>query len=108
MAGGLYLRAPVAPDAKLLAARRDAIRDAMRRHGGGVMLLPAAEERIRNADNEYLFRQDSDFVYVTGFEEPSGCAVLFADAPPDRPRFGMFVRPRDRDREIWTGVRAGV
>ncbi len=98
----------MAPDAKLLAARRDAIRDAMRRHGGGVMLLPAAEERIRNADNEYLFRQDSDFFYVTGLEEPSGCAILFADPPPDRPRYALFVRPRDREREIWTGVRAGV
>jgi Xaa-Pro aminopeptidase len=95
-------------DLQTYQQRRAAIVDEMRKHGGGAMLLPAGEERIRNNDNEYPFRQDSDYAYLTGFEEPTGCALLVADPPPGKPGFVMFVRPRDRDREIWTGWRAGV
>jgi Xaa-Pro aminopeptidase len=90
-------------DAKVHADRRAAITGRMQHEGGGVMLLPAAEEKLRNADAEYVFRQDSDFAYVTGFDEPSGCALLFADG-----RYVMFVRPRDPEKEVWTGRRAGV
>jgi len=71
------------------------------------MLLPAAAERIRNNDNEYPFRQDSDFLWTTGFEEAGGCALLFA-AAEGPPRLVMFVPPRDKEREIWNGYRAGV
>jgi Xaa-Pro aminopeptidase len=90
-------------DPELHAARRKAIIERMEREGGGVLLLPAADEKIRNADSEYLFRQDSDFAWVTGFDEPTGCALLFSDG-----RYVLFVRPRDPEREIWTGRRAGV
>jgi Xaa-Pro aminopeptidase len=90
-------------DPRMHAARREAITARMREQGGGVLLLPAAEEKTRNADSEYLFRQDSDFAYVTGFDEPTGCALLFADG-----RYVLFVRPKDPEREIWTGRRAGV
>ncbi len=95
-------------DPKRHAERRAAVAAEMRRRGGGVMLLPAADEKLRNADNEYLFRQDSDYFWLTGFEEPQGCALLFADPPQGRPGFVMFVRPRDPERETWTGRRAGV
>ncbi len=88
------------------AARRARVFEQMERAGGGVMVLPAAEERLRNADNEYPFRQDSDHAGVTGFEEPTGCAVLVARG--GERKFVLFVRPRDREREIWTGKRAGV
>ena len=90
-------------DPKVQAARRSSIAARMKEQGGGVMLLPAAEEKIRNNDAEYIFRQDSDFAYATGFDEPTGCALLFADG-----RYVLFVRPKDPEREIWTGRRAGV
>ncbi len=90
------------------AARREAVAAEMRKQGGGVMLLPAASERIRNADSEYLFRQDSDFAWLTGFEEPDAAALLFAEPRLRRPDYVLFVRPRDREKEIWTGFRAGV
>ncbi len=90
-------------DPTVHAARRQAIAARMQEAGGGVMLLPAAEEKVRNADSEFTFRQDSDYAYLTGFDEPTGCALLFADG-----RYVMFVRPRDPEREIWTGRRAGV
>jgi Xaa-Pro aminopeptidase len=91
------------------AGRREAIAAEMRRRGGGVLLLPAADEKIRNNDAEYVFRQDSDFLWLTGLEEPQGCALLFAgDDAGAPPRLVLFVRPRDREREIWNGFRAGV
>ena len=95
-------------DPSVYVARRAAVVAAMRGSGGGVMLLPGAEERIRNADSEYTFRQDSDYAWLTGFEEPDGAALLFADPEAGKPGFVMFVRPKDPEREIWTGRRAGV
>jgi len=95
-------------DPAITLRRREAIAGAMRRQGGGAMLLPAAEERLRNADSEYLFRQDSDYLYATGFPEPDGCALFFAGDEATPARLVMFVRPRDREKEIWNGYRAGV
>jgi Xaa-Pro aminopeptidase len=70
-----------------------------------IAVLPAAPERIRNNDVCYNFRQDSDFHYLTGFGEPEAVAVLI----PGRAQgeFVMFVRERNRTREIWDGRRAG-
>jgi Xaa-Pro aminopeptidase len=71
-----------------------------------VAILPGARETTRSHDTEYRFRQDSDFYYVTGFHEPDAIAVI-APAHEDQ-RFTLFVRPRDPEKEVWTGRRAGV
>ncbi len=89
------------------ARRRQALAAEMAGRGGGILLLPAAEEKIRSNDSEYIFRQDSDFHYLTGLDEPQGCALLVA-RPGEPPRLLLFVRPRDREREIWNGLRTGV
>jgi Xaa-Pro aminopeptidase len=88
------------------AARRARVFEEMERRGGGVMVLPAAEEKSRNADNEYVFRQDSDHAWTVGLDEPMGGAILVARG--GERKLVLFVRPRDREREIWTGRRAGV
>lgn len=90
----------------IYAARRARVFEEMERRGGGVMILPAAEEKLRNADNEYLFRQDSDYAWAVGLEEPQGAAVLVARG--GQRRLVLFVRPKEREREIWTGFREGV
>ena len=41
-----------------------------------IALVPAARECTRSRDTEYTFRQDSDFLYLTGFDEPDGVLVL--------------------------------
>jgi Xaa-Pro aminopeptidase len=74
--------------------------------GGGVAILPAAPQLFKSRDTEVRFRQDSDFFYLTGFDEPEAVAVL---TPHDEShRFTLFVRPRDPEREAWAGRRAGV
>ena len=71
-----------------------------------VAIIPSARERVRSNDTEYRYRQDSDFFYLTGFNEPEAVAVI---APArEGQRFTLFVRPRDPERETWSGVRAGV
>ncbi|MBK1721429.1 Xaa-Pro aminopeptidase [Thiocystis violacea] len=73
---------------------------------GGIAVLPAARERIRNRDVHYPFRQDSDFSYLTGFMEPDAFAVV---APKrEEGEFVLFCRPRDDEREQWDGSRLGV
>jgi len=91
---------------KVHADRRARIFAELERRGGGVMVLPAAVEKSRNADSEYLFRQDSDHAYVTGLDEPEGGAVLVARG--GERKYVLFVRPRDREKEIWNGKRTGV
>ena len=70
-----------------------------------VAIIPAAREATRSNDTHYRFRQDSDFFYLTGFEEPEAIAVI---KPGETHEYVLFVRPRDPEREIWDGHRAGV
>lgn len=73
---------------------------------GAIAILPGAPVAGRNGDVEFVYRQDSNFFYLTGFAEPESLAV-FAPGHKDG-EFVMFVRPRDKERETWTGRRAGV
>lgn len=92
------------PAQKLEHAARRA--ELMRRVGkNAVVIVPAAHEVIRARDTHYRFRQNSDFAYLTGFQEPESIAVL-APGRGDG-EFVLFVRPKDKEREIWNGRRAG-
>jgi Xaa-Pro aminopeptidase len=71
----------------------------------GVAILPSAPVRTRSRDVEYVYRQDSDFHYLTGFPEPQAVAVL---APGrESGEFLLFCRERDAGKELWDGYRAG-
>jgi len=71
-----------------------------------IAILPAAPVRLRNASLEYAYRQDSHFLYMTGFPEPEAVAVLV----PGRPQgeYLLFVRERDAAEESVDGPRAGT
>jgi Xaa-Pro aminopeptidase len=71
-----------------------------------VAIFPAAPERTRTNDIEYPYRQRSDFHYLTGFPEPGAVCVLQPGHASEE--YVLFVRPRDREKETWTGRRAGV
>ena len=74
--------------------------------GDGLAIVPAASETVRNNDVHHTFRQASDFFFLTGFDEPDAVAVF--NPSHAKERYVLFVRPRDRETEIWTGHRAGV
>lgn len=72
----------------------------------GIAVIPAAHEVIRNYDVTHEFCQDTAFWYLTGFHEPEAVAVI---APGhDDGDYTLFVRPKDPDVEVWTGIRAGT
>ncbi|MBA3661274.1 MAG: Xaa-Pro aminopeptidase [Gammaproteobacteria bacterium] len=70
-----------------------------------IVILHSAPEISRNGDALYDFRQNSDFYYLTGFEEPEAVLVL----APHRAEgeYILFNRQRNKDKEIWHGPRAG-
>ncbi len=70
-----------------------------------IAILPSATEKIRNKDVEYPYRQESDFLYLSGFSEPESVLVFI----PGRKHgeFILFCRERDREKENWHGYRAG-
>lgn len=67
-------------------------------------LIAAANETIRNGDVNYRFRQDSNFYYLTGLNEPDAVLVIMA-APLTKSY--LFNRPRNEKEERWTGKRLG-
>ncbi len=71
-----------------------------------VALVPAAAEAVRSRDVHHPFRQSSDLTYLTGFPEPEALAV-FVPGRKDG-EFVLFCRPRDEQREVWDGPRAGL
>ncbi len=78
----------------------------MAKIGQGTAILRSAPTVVMHNDVEYNFRQDSDFFYLTGFNEPNAVAVL---APHhEEHRFVLFVQPKDPEKETWTGYRVGV
>jgi len=70
-----------------------------------IAIIPAAHEATRSYDTEFKFRQDSDFMYLTGFPEPDAVAVI---DPRSKKPFTLYVRPRDLEMETWFGRREGV
>ena len=69
-------------------------------------LIFAAPEATRSADSEYPYRQNSDFWYFTGFNEPEAVLVLIKSDDTHNHSV-LFNRVRDKTAEIWFGRRLG-
>jgi len=71
-----------------------------------IAILRSAPVAIAHHDVEYPYRQDSDFYYLTGFNQPNAVAVFL---PSQRKhKFILFVEPRDLEKEQWVGRRIGI
>ena len=70
----------------------------------GALLLFAARHHHRNSDAEYRYRQHSDVLYLTGWTHPEAVVLLRPGA--EKP-FVLFVQPKNKEMEIWTGIRPG-
>ncbi|WP_444903316.1 aminopeptidase P N-terminal domain-containing protein [Microbulbifer sp. CnH-101-E] len=68
-------------------------------------IISSAGEQLRSRDTYFPFRQDSDFLYLTGFDEPESLLVLL----PGRSQGDtlLFCRERDKEKELWDGPRLG-
>ena len=85
------------------ARRRQALIEQMASES--IAILPAAPERTRNRDVHYPFRQDSDFQYLTGFEEADAVLVLIPGR--EHGESVLFCRERDPEKERWDGFLVG-
>ena len=77
--------------------------------GGGIVVISTAPELSRNRDSEFPYRHDSDFYYLTGFEEPGATLVMKVGSYGKNLQLQshLFCRPKDSEREIWDGIRLG-
>ena len=98
--------APVRPSLDRREYQRRRVRLVDMMGDDAIAILPAAPVAYRNRDIEFAYRQDSDFLYVTGFPEPEAVAVLL----PGRAHgdFLLFCRERGADSELWVGIHAGL
>ncbi|MFM7965684.1 MAG: aminopeptidase P N-terminal domain-containing protein, partial [Betaproteobacteria bacterium] len=87
-------------------ARQARLAQWIAQQGGGVAVLSAGEEIIRNRDNPFPFRSHSDFLYLTGFPEPDAWWLMRVDDKGNTETV-LACRPRDAEREIWDGIRVG-
>ena len=70
------------------------------------IVIAGASTQYRNADSSYAFRQDSNFWYLTGFNEAEATLVVLTDNSKTTKSIA-FVPEKDKLKEIWDGYRAG-
>jgi Xaa-Pro aminopeptidase len=89
--------------------RRDLLREKLPANSVAVFFANAMRNRANDVD--YVYHQDPDFFYLTGYKEPD--AVLFVFKDNQTANNGtpyneiIFVQPRDERAEMWTGRRLG-
>ena len=74
----------------------------------GIAVLAAAELKYRSGAVFYEFHQDSNFFYLTGFNEPEAVAVIGRGVTDGDHEFHLFVREKDPKAEQWEGTRSGT
>ena len=90
--------------------RRDKVRELM--PANSVFVYFANAERNRANDVDYIYHQDPDFYYLTGYKEPNAVLLIFSEEQRDASGqlFNelIYVQERDARAEQWTGKRLGV
>jgi len=72
----------------------------------GVALISSGKLQVRSNDTEFPFRQESNFYYLTGFNEPD-CLLLLCKKDKESKSI-LFLREKDPEMEMWVGKRLGV
>lgn len=89
------MKKPIIPISAFVARRQQLLQQI----GSSLLILPANSEQIRNRDCHYPFRQDSDFLYLTGFNEADAILVLDGNTQKST----LFSKPYDELYTIWEG-----
>ncbi|MCJ1253462.1 hypothetical protein MMC24_001274 [Lignoscripta atroalba] len=88
------------------AQRRSKLASRLPRNG--IAVVAASDTKYRSGAVFYEFHQDSNFFYLTGFNEPEAVAVIGRTADDDDHTFHLYVRPKDPKAEQWDGARSGL
>lgn len=90
--------------------RRDVLRAKMPKNSVAVVFANPLRNRANDVD--YVFHQDPNFYYLTGYREPNGVLVLFSEdqTSEDGTTYNeiLYVQKRDPRAEQWNGKRLGV
>ncbi|KAF4252293.1 hypothetical protein CNMCM8057_006282 [Aspergillus fumigatus] len=73
-----------------------------------IAVLAASEVTYRATGIFNNYRQDSNFFYLTGFNEPNALAIIANDGSGDNHIFHLYVREKDPRAELWEGARSGT
>lgn len=73
---------------------------------GNIAIIASAGAAVRNRDVHYPFRQDSDFYYLTGFNEADAMAVFIPGR--EKGEYVLFCREFDEKKALWEGAHAGL
>ena len=73
---------------------------------GNIAIIASASSAVRNRDVHYPFRQDSDFYYLTGFNEADALAVFIPGR--EQGEYVLFCREYDATKALWEGAHAGL
>ena len=73
---------------------------------GNIAIIASADTRTRNRDVDYPFRQDSDFYYLTGFNEANALAVFVPQR--EQGEYILFCQEFDEKKALWEGAHAGL
>ncbi len=71
------------------------------------VILVGYQQKVRSKNIKYHFRQDNDFLYLTGFNEPDAIALLYR-GPQGEINYTLLCRPKDPQQEVSFGARAGI
>ncbi|KKK23694.1 metallopeptidase family M24 [Aspergillus rambellii] len=88
------------------AHRRSRLANKLPKHAVAVLAAAEVTYRASGIFNEY--RQDSNFFYLTGFNEPNALAIIVNDGSGDNHIFHLYVREKDPKAELWDGARSGT
>lgn len=72
------------------------------------IVIPSASKQFMSGHIPYVFRQNSDFLYLTGCMEPDSCLILTVSDSPSNHNATLFMREKDSYSELWDGPRTGV
>jgi len=90
--------------------RRNAFRNLMPPHSVAVVFSAPVKNFANDVD--YVFHQNPDLYYLTGYNEPHAVLLLFKEAQTNEKGKSynelFFVQSRDPEQESWTGKRLGV
>lgn len=90
------------PDKEIFAERRTKL---MEQISDGIAVMVSPDAANRNGDVDYEYRQESNFYYLSGFEEQSSCLIIDPNATD---KYILFVKPKNPAREVWTGILTGL
>jgi Xaa-Pro aminopeptidase len=73
---------------------------------GNIGIIASAPNQTRNRDVDYPYRQDSDFYYLTGFNESGALAVFIPGR--EQGEYILFCREFDDKKALWEGAHSGL